>query len=345
VNDPLVLHVLPHPGEGGERHVELLSRIEGFRFERAYLTEDRGKLEALRGARRIRPQAAGADLVHVHGDAAAVICLPVLRSERSVITFHGLHLHGRLRGLRRSFVRRRLRRAIRAARVAICTSDAELRTAGALAGRAADRLIQIDNGILDPGAPDPEFRRATRAELGLGERELAVLFVGQLEPIKGVRDLLDALAAARAEGAPLLGLLAGEGSLHERLEPQAEQAGARLLGRRDDVSALLGAADIFAMPSEREGLSIALLEAMAKGRACVVSDGPGNPDAVGEAGMVFAYGQPGALTAALVKLAGDAGLRATLGSRARARFLARFTADRMLERTREAYERALAAPG
>lgn len=343
VKEPLILHVMPHPGQGGERYVATLEAMQGFRFERFFLTERQGKLEALRGASRAREAAAGADLVHIHGDAATVLCLRLVRSRPAVLAFHGLHLYRRLQGLRRRFVARRLRRAIRSARVTICTSESELRDVMTITGRSGALLEQIDNGIADPGATDPERRQAVRRELGLAEGEVAVLFAGRLDRRKGVLDLLEALEGGRAEGAPLVGLIAGEGPLRETVEQRSEAAGARVLGQREDFYALLDGADVFVMPSEREGLSIALLEAIAKGKACVVSDGPGNPDAVGEAGMVFAYGEPGALTAALVKLAGDAGLRASLGSRARARFLARFTAERMLERTREAYERALAA--
>lgn len=344
MSEPTVLHVLPHPGQGGERYLDALSAMEGFRFERFFLTEGRGRIEALRGARRARRAAQDADLVHVHGDASVLLCLRILRSRPSVITFHGLHLYRRLGGVRRRLVKNRLRRAIRFARLTICTSDSELRDAAAIAGRAGEgRLVQIDNGIEDPGPPDPERRRAAREELGLSGSDVAVLYVGQLEKRKGVLDLLAALQSARSEGAPLIGLIAGDGPLRDQVERRAEAAGARVLGQRDDVPSLLEAADVFVLPSEREGLSIALLEAMAKGRACVVSDGPGNPDAVGEAGMVFSYGEPEALAGALVKLSGDPSRRASLGSQARARFVGRFTAERMVEKTREAYERALSS--
>jgi glycosyltransferase involved in cell wall biosynthesis len=95
------------------------------------------------------------------------------------------------------------------------------------------------------------------------------------------------------------------------------------------------------MPSGREGLSLAVLEAMARGLAVVVSDGPGNPDAVGDAGIVFPYGEPQALANALDELASDPGLRARLGEAARERARTRFSAARMIAETREVYERAL----
>ena len=67
------------------------------------------------------------------------------------------------------------------------------------------------------------------------------------------------------------------------------------------------------MPSLREGLSYAILEALAHGLATVVSDAPGNPEAVGPAGLVFAAGDAEQLAGLLLHLARDPELRASLG--------------------------------
>jgi glycosyltransferase involved in cell wall biosynthesis len=338
----MVLHVLPHPGGGGERYVEMLERVPGFRFRRFALSERRSPLEAWRRVKAARAEAGEADLVHVHGDAAAILCAPLLRERPGVITFHGFHLLRRTTGPARRLLAWRLRRSVRACRVAISTSLSEAEYAEAVAGaRLRDRLVTIENGIDDPGPPSRAVRISERARHDLRDEDVAVVYAGQLEPRKGVLDILSGLESARAEGAPVVGLIAGEGPLAAEVAERAPAAGARYLGHRDDVLALLEAADVFVMPSEREGLSLAILEAMAKARACVVSDGPGNPDAVGEAGVVFSYGEPEALAAALVKLAGDPELRTRLGAAARERFLRRFLADRMAEEMRRAYERAL----
>jgi len=347
VIEPTVLHVMPHPGAGGERYVEMLEAMEGFAFERVALTEHRGKLETLPGLVRARRAARDADLVHVHGDSAAILCLRILRRRPSVITFNGLHLWRRARGVAAWLVALDLRRAISASRAAICVSEAELRDAGALAGPSLeDRLVQIDNGIPDPGSADPARRAATRRELGLADDYVAVLFVGQLEERKGVVDLLDALERVRVERPELTGLIVGEGPLGDEVAARAGGAGARTLGYRDDIGALLDACDVFTLPSEREGISLALLEAMARERAVLVSDGPGNPEAVGDAGVVVPYGDSRALADALGRLAADSSLRSALGRAARERFLSRFTVERMVEETRQVYESALrVSPG
>jgi glycosyltransferase involved in cell wall biosynthesis len=345
VNEPTVLHVMPHPGAGGERYVEMLETMDGFDFERVALTERRGKLEVLPGQIRARRAARGADLVHVHGDSAAIACLRIIRRQPSVITFNGLHLWRRARGIPGRLVSHSLRRAIAASRASICVSQAELRDAAELAGPAlSDRLVQIDNGMPDPGPGDPTTRAATREALGLADDDVAVLFIGQLEERKGVLHLLHALERARAALPSLRGLIVGDGPLAGEVAARVDGDGVRALGQRDDIGALLDACDVFTLPSEREGISLALLEAMARQRAVLVSDGPGNPEAVGDTGVVVPYGDAGALADSLDRLAGDRALREELGQAARRRFLERFTIERMVEETRRVYEAALRAP-
>ena len=101
---------------------------------------------------------------------------------------------------------------------------------------------------------------------------------------------------------------------------------------------------MFVLPSSREGLSFALLEAMAHGLATVVADGPGNPEAVGKAGIIVPSGDRHALAAALSELARDPARRAALGAAARERVEREFSLHGLLEGVRGAYERALGAP-
>src|SRR6185437_7787989 len=105
------------------------------------------------------------------------------------------------------------------------------------------------------------------------------------------KDPITAARAAAKVREPLVFLIAGEGPLRPTLARFAEQhREVRLLGHRSDVDRLLAAADVFVLSSWREGFSYALLEAMSAGVVPVVSDAPGNPEAVGEAGVVFRRG-------------------------------------------------------
>ena len=334
-----VLHVLPHPGGGGERYAGLLEGMPGFGFERFYLTERAGAAAALRGAARLRREIPGHDLVHIHGDSAALVCLPLIGRRPTVITLHGMHLARRAGGLRGPAVRAGLRRVFRRAATVICVSEAEERDARRLAEGANVRLVL--NGVPEQEPVGAEERRGAREALGLAPGEVAVLFVGELSERKQPLQLAEAVRRARAADPRIVALLAGEGPLQGELEATAGD-GVRPLGRRDDVWALLAAADLFALPSLREGLPYALLEAMALGVPVLASDGPGNPDAVGDAGVIVPAGDTEALRAALERLAADPELRASLGRAGAERARERFGLSRMREETAAIYEEALA---
>ena len=341
-----MLHVLPHPGGGGQRYIDLLSQMGGYRFEQIALTDDRSPVQALRNARRLRRLAPSWDLVHVHGEASAILCAGLFRSRPGVFHFHGLHLSRRSHGPRLAAVRWSIRRATRLSRGAICSSASEREEAAALVGSSLEsRLVTIESAVEIPPPIDPGRRLRTRRELGLRDDQLAVILAVQLEPRKAPFVFLEGLSHARRRRPELRGLVLGEGPLREEVAARAPAAGADFLGERPDFERLLEASDIFVLPSEREGMSLAVLGAMAAGLPVVVSDGPGNPDAVGEAGEVFPVGDVGALAAALERLAADPGLRARLGEAARERAIPRFSAERMARETRGLYDRAMASGG
>ena len=135
-------------------------------------------------------------------------------------------------------------------------------------------------------------------------------------------------------------LVAGDGPLAGEVAARSGPA-VRPLGHRADPERLLTAADVLLLPSSREGLAMAALEAMAHGVATVVSDGPGNPEAVGHAGVVAPVGDVAAWTDVLVELAGDRDERARLGRAARARVAAEFGVERFRAGVAAAYDAAL----
>jgi len=340
-----VLHVLPHPGGGGEAYVDLLSRMAGYRFERVYLAAEaapRGRLRILWGGVDVLRAARRHDVVHVHGEVASAICLPALVRGRSVVTLHGLHLLRRTAGIGRRAALTNLQLLVRAATRTICVAQAEYDEVLDLVGvQAASRLRVVPNGVDPRPLPDPAERAAARAELGLAPATVAGVYVGALDPHKDpLVAARAALATARAGGAIAL-LVAGEGRLRGDLERLAAEAGndvVRVLGRRDDIPRLLAAADFFVLPSLREGLSFAVLEAMAVGLPPVVSDALGNPEAVGDAGRVVARGDVDAFAAAFQALVEDAALRHALGVKARERVATHFGADRMVAATQQIYD-------
>jgi glycosyltransferase involved in cell wall biosynthesis len=138
-------------------------------------------------------------------------------------------------------------------------------------------------------------------------------------------------------------VIAGEGPERERLEQLASHLGVtkrvRFLGFREDVGDLLAASDLVVLPSLREGLSIALLEAMAAGKPIIASSIGSQREVASHADMARlvrpADGQ--ALGEAIVRLAGDEALMARLGRTARAVYESRYTENRMLQSYRQLY--------
>ncbi len=340
---PRVLHILPHRGGGGERIIDRLEQMGGgFEHRRSYLASARSPVAAAPSIALRRPrlavEARSADLLHVIGDASAVLLAPLFRRGPSVFGTHGLHLLRRAGGPAGTLVRSRLRRAVAGATVCVCSSASERDELAALDPGA--RLELVLNGISLPEPVDPAVREAVRLELGLSDETFAVLYAGELEPRKHPLDPAEAVLELRRAGAPAVLLVAGDGPLRPRLEQLPPEA-VKVLGFRDDLNRLMSASDLFVMPSEREGLSLAVLEAMGHELPVVVSDGVGNPEAVGDAGVVTPLGDVPALATALGRLAADPAERARLGGSGRTRVSTRFSAERYAEDMRRVFTEAL----
>ena len=213
-----------------------------------------------------------------------------------------------------------------------------------------DKVAVVHNGI-DVRRVDTDLtREQARARLGVRDDELLIGCVGRLEEQKGHRFLLEACAALKSDlGKRLRLLIVGDGRLRQDLESRAAALGVgasvSFLGTRHDVPEILRALDIYAMPSLWEGLSIAMLEAMAAGVAVVISDVSGVSRALGnnEHGIRVAPGEPAALVEAIRCLAGQPSRRRALGLSARERVKAEFSIDAMMSQLTSIYEHALAS--
>lgn len=132
-------------------------------------------------------------------------------------------------------------------------------------------------------AVSPLTRQAARERLGLAPGDVCLLSVGELNRNKNHEVVIRALAALNAPR--LRYLICGRGALHESLTEVAETLSVShivtLLGYQQDVERLYAAADIFVVPSRREGLPIALVEAMASGLPCIGSRVRGVTDLLG----------------------------------------------------------------
>src|SRR5699024_1125544 len=165
----------------------------------------------------------------------------------------------------------------------------------------------------EPSAPGAAAGSAARpaADGGEGIAPLEILVIARLAPQKGLPDLLDAAAVLR-DGPPVRIRVAGDGPLHEELSARirAEHLPVELLGRRDDVPALLAAADLVVSAARWEGQPVSLQEALRAGRAIVATDAGGTRWVTGEAAALVPVGAPAALAAAISSLAAPAARRA-----------------------------------
>jgi sugar transferase (PEP-CTERM/EpsH1 system associated) len=189
---------------------------------------------------------------------------------------------------------------------------------------------------------DAPAREALRRDWGVPAGALVVGSVGRLVAVKNYGLLLRAVAAS---GPDLHLVLAGEGPERAALTALAASLGiasrVHLLGHSNDVDRVLGAFDVFVLPSISEGMSNTLLEAMAAGVPPVASDVGGNGEIVrdGVDGRLFPSDDEAALRACLVALCGDGAERARLAAAARERVLSTFDIDQMIERYERLYER------
>jgi glycosyltransferase involved in cell wall biosynthesis len=188
---------------------------------------------------------------------------------------------------------------------------------------------------------DQEASAAIRRENGIPDDAFVVGSVGRLASEKGLDLLIRALGRLNASGAHMFLTLVGEGPERQKLERLSARVGVagqvRFLGLMDDVRPALSTFDVFILPSIAvETFSNAALEAMAMGRAVVLSDVGGANEMVehGSSGMIVSAGDIDELVTVLAMLRDCTELRQKLGVQARARVQYLFKQSDMIERYR-----------
>lgn len=194
----------------------------------------------------------------------------------------------------------------------------------------------------DPGALAEVCPDGVRAELGIPPD---VPVVGTVANFKGHKGIPHLLRAARVVADRIPGIrfvLVGTGPLERQRREEASRLGldgtAIFTGFRGDAIRMASAFDVFVLPSLKEGLSIALLEAMALGKPVVVTNAGGLPEVVsdGVEGLVVPPANPAALAQAILRLVGDDDLRGRCGDAARLRASA-FDVRRAVHRIESVY--------
>lgn len=234
---------------------------------------------------------------------------------------------------------------LRRANTLIALTSAEVLTYRRLGVDTPCRVVP--NGI---GVP---VRKPTAADLlgpwGIKPEHKVVLFLGRIHPIKGADRLLEAFMRVHASFPDALLVLAGpdefglEAALRERSEVLLRTKRIIFPGMVSGVlkAELLGRADLFCLPSDAEGFSMAVLEAMAAETAVLLSPGCHFPEVEACGAGVISDSAPEALTAALAKLLADPDSLESMGH-AGARLVAeRYSVERTADLTLDAYRDGL----
>ncbi|MFO0958827.1 MAG: glycosyltransferase family 4 protein [Isosphaeraceae bacterium] len=210
-------------------------------------------------------------------------------------------------------------------------------------GYDADRIAQLPNGVPIPAQPwnrRPDWREAPRAA-----------FVGRLAKEKGLDTLVDAWEVVRRVHRHALLTLAGDGPERPALEARIAQLdlgdSIRFAGAIDDPTAFLREQDLFVLPSREEGMSIALLEAMALGIPLVATAIPGNRRLVGDFkhGRLTPADHPFLLAQAIVEQWGNFDRALHMGRSARALVARSFSIETMAKQHLELFGAILASRG
>jgi glycosyltransferase involved in cell wall biosynthesis len=282
------------------------------------------------------------DVVHSHeftmavygSTAARILAIP-----------HVMTMHGGLtitRALRRRIA---LRWAIGRSAHAIAVSNATGRQFANDLGIRASAFTVVHNGVPLTSGNAERVRR----EFGCSDGDIVILAVGNLERNKNHRMLLEALVRLQHDGLTVpwrLIIAGGRGGdehshLLEYVRSQRLEDRVHVVTRRDDIADLHSLTDIFVMPSLREGLPMALLEAMVAGKAIVASATGGIPEAIvdGREGILVPPGDVDALARGLRALLTDRMRRRAFAAAALARARQEFTVQVMADRYLQLYTR------
>ena len=188
------------------------------------------------------------------------------------------------------------------------------------------KTVTIHNGVsLMEFTPSESNRFAMRAKLDIASGEFLLVCVARLDKVKGIDILLAALAQVLHQGVSCKCVIVGDGPLLDSLLAQAEALGlgAHVFfeGFHTDVRPYLQCADAFVLTSHEEGLPLSILEAMACGLPCIVTDVGGNAEAVRHKvnGLVIAPGSTEEVASAISFLIDHPVERSEMSRKARSR--------------------------
>lgn len=212
-------------------------------------------------------------------------------------------------------------------------------------------VLTIHNGLrLQPPSLNETKRAQLRRELGLEKFDAVIGTVGRLEPRKNYPMLLEAMKRLLARHPRTTLLMVGAGPEEEKLQQQARDLGINqhvvFAGYRSDISDLLSLMSTFCLSSTTEGISMAILEAMAAGVPVVATQVGGNPEIIPDHkyGLLVPSGDAAALANALAETLSNRDTALKMAKHGQARADEFFSERHMIQRIEELYMQCLAQP-
>jgi glycosyltransferase involved in cell wall biosynthesis len=204
-------------------------------------------------------------------------------------------------------------------------------------GLHLDRLLRL-------GPQAPSYRRS----LAIPPGDVVIGYVGRMVPIKALPMLVTAFVAAVRHRPDTWLLLVGDGPARGEIEAMVAKAGigarVRFTGWSEDLPRVYATMDICALSSLNEGTPVAIIEALAAGRAVAATSVGRVPDLIddGTNGLLVPPGAAPALATAILRLTDDAQLRRRFGDAGRRLVTARYASDRLVTDVEKLYLSALA---
>ena len=282
-------------------------------------------------------------LVHAHGSrAASNILYPVRKLHLPfVYTVHGWSFHDdqlffikKLRGWSEKLI-------CHYANQVICVSESNKNTGKEVFG--LHNAIVIENGVnLEKFNPNGSHKDL-RPEFGFSDSDFIVGFIARCTKQKNPLVFLSALEKAHIANPSVKGLFVGEGDMDEEVDAYIQQHKmSDYLYRspfRTDVPDLLHSIDVYCLPSLWEGLSIALLEAMAMQKAIIATPTDGTKEVIEHQtnGLVVPFDDASALVDSICRFYNDSSLMRKCSESARCFVLERFNAKRVADSVMSVY--------
>ncbi len=303
--------------------------------------------------RRVRP-----DILHTHNPKPGVLGRGLgrmLHVPGVVNTVHGLWSQPGDRRRKRWPVLAAERLAAGCSDIELVQNIDDLETLRRL-GVPRDRLIHLGNGVdlerFDPLRLGDDVRRAVRHELGFTSETVVITIVARLVAEKGWNEFFEAVSALTARHGRTIGVVAVGASQDDKADGldlggrTLDRTGIRFVGQRDDPERILAASDLFVLPSWREGMPRAAIEASAMGLPVIATDIRGCRHVVdhGRTGLLVPVRNASMLTEAIDVFVTDPDRRRRYGVAGRLRARRCFDQRRVIATTLAAYRQLLDAP-